>query len=90
MRLLDEIPVLDLSTQMPGPYCSMILADLGADVIKVEAPAGDPLRAYPPMFERVNRGKRNIALDLKTAAGKARLQPPRRRGPRANQGLSGR
>jgi crotonobetainyl-CoA:carnitine CoA-transferase CaiB-like acyl-CoA transferase len=48
----------------------MILADLGADVIKVEAPAGDPLRAYPPMFDSVNRGKRSIALDLKAASGK--------------------
>ncbi len=73
MRLLEGTSVLDLSTQMPGPYCSMILADLGADVIKAEAPAGDPLRAYPPMFDSVNRGKRSIALDLKTAAGKAIL-----------------
>ncbi len=74
MRVLDGITVLDLSTQMPGPYCSMILADLGADVIKVEAPAGDPLRAYPPMFDSVNRGKRSMALDLKTADGKAILR----------------
>ena len=73
MRVLDGITVLDLSTQMPGPYCSMILADLGADAIKVEAPAGDPLRAYPPMFDSVNRGKRSIALDLKTVDGKAIL-----------------
>ncbi len=73
MRVLDGTTVLDLSTQMPGPYCSMILADLGADVIKVEAPAGDPLRAYPPMFDSVNRGKRSMALDLKTADGKAIL-----------------
>ena len=73
MRVLDGITVLDLSTQMPGPYCSMILADLGADVIKVEAPAGDALRAYPPMFDSVNRGKRSIVLDLKAAAGKGVL-----------------
>ncbi|HEY7677429.1 MAG TPA: CoA transferase, partial [Candidatus Methylomirabilis sp.] len=73
MRVLDGIAVLDLSTQMPGPYCSMVLADLGADVIKVEAPAGDPLRAYPPMFDSVNRGKRSIALDLKAADGRAVL-----------------
>ena len=70
MRVLEGITILDLTTQMPGPYCSMILADLGADVIKVEAPAGDALRAYPPMFDSVNRGKRSIVLDLKTAAGK--------------------
>src|SRR5574341_64126 len=73
MRVLDGITVLDLSTQMPGPYCSMILADLGAEVVKVEAPGGDPLRAYPPMFDSVNRGKRSIVLDLKTADGKAIL-----------------
>ena len=63
MRVLDGITVLDLSTQMPGPHCSIILADLGADVIKVEAPAGDPLRAYPPRLDSVSRGKRSIALD---------------------------
>jgi len=73
MRVLAGIAVLDMSTQMPGPYCSMLMADLGADVIKVEAPAGDPLRAYPPMFDSVNRGKRSIALDLKTAEGRAIL-----------------
>ena len=74
MRVLHGISVLDLSTQMPGPYCSMILADLGAEVIKVEAPGGDPLRAYPPMFDSVNRGKRSIALDLKSTEGKAILE----------------
>jgi crotonobetainyl-CoA:carnitine CoA-transferase CaiB-like acyl-CoA transferase len=73
MRVLEGIAVLDLSTQMPGPYCSMLLADLGAEVVKVEAPGGDPLRAYPPMFDSVNRGKRSIALDLKRAEGRAVL-----------------
>ncbi len=65
--------MLDLSTQMPGPYCSMMLADLGADVVKVEAPRGDPMRAYAPMFDSVNRGKRSIALDLKKPEGRAVL-----------------
>jgi crotonobetainyl-CoA:carnitine CoA-transferase CaiB-like acyl-CoA transferase len=86
MRLLDGITLLDLSTQMPGPYCSMLLADLGADVIKVEAPAGDQLRAYPPMFDSVNRGKRSIVLDLKRAEGKAVLG---RLGARADLMLEG-
>lgn len=69
-RLLDGVRLIDLTTQMPGPYCSMLLADLGADVIKVEAPAGDQLRAYPPMFEAVNRGKRSLVLDLKRPEGR--------------------
>ena len=73
MRVLDGITLLDLSTQMPGPYCSMLLADLGAEVIKVEAPGGDPMREYAPMFDSVNRGKRSIALDLKRPEGKAVL-----------------
>ncbi len=64
-RPLEGVRLVDLTTQMPGPYCSMLLADLGADVVKVEPPAGDRLRAYRPMFDAVNRGKRSVALDLK-------------------------
>lgn len=64
-RPLEGVRVLDLTTQMPGPFCTMILADLGADVVKIEAPSGDPLRAYPAMFAEVNRGKRGLVLDLK-------------------------
>jgi crotonobetainyl-CoA:carnitine CoA-transferase CaiB-like acyl-CoA transferase len=73
-RPLEGVRVVDLTTQMPGPFCSMILADLGADVVKVEAPAGDQMRAYPPMFEAVNRGKRSVVLDLKRAEGQQALQ----------------
>lgn len=73
MRVLDGVTVLDLTTQLPGPYCTMILGDLGAEVIKLESPTGDPLRAYPPMFDSVNRGKRSLALDLKRPEGKAIL-----------------
>jgi crotonobetainyl-CoA:carnitine CoA-transferase CaiB-like acyl-CoA transferase len=58
--------VVDFSMFIPGPFCSSILADLGADVIKVEAPGGDPGRAYiPAQFRMENRNKRSIAVDLK-------------------------
>ena len=63
---LEGVRVLDLSRLLPGPYCSLLLSDLGADVVKVEDPApGDYLRALSPaMFAVLNRGKRSIVLDL--------------------------
>lgn len=67
---LTDYLVVDLTTQLPGPYCSMLLADLGARVIKVEPPGGDPLRGFPPAFAGVNRGKRDIVIDLKNDAGR--------------------
>lgn len=75
---LEGLRILDLSRMLPGPYCSMMLADLGAEVIKVEEPIiGDPTRRSPPMFEgksapfaQVNRNKKSIAIDLKQAAGR--------------------
>lgn len=77
-RALEGIKILDLSRLLPGPFLTMILADLGADVIKVEAPgAGDYLRAMFPgkqgmsgRFLAVNRNKRSLVLDLKTAPGR--------------------
>lgn len=58
--------VVDFSMFVPGPFASAILADLGAEVIKVEMPKGDPGRAYVPVqFQAENRNKRSIALDLK-------------------------
>jgi len=83
MKALDGIRVLDLSRLLPGPFATQLLADLGAEVIKVEAPqGGDYLRHYPPLvadgnsalFHAVNRGKKSVALDLKSDAGKAALQ----------------
>lgn len=70
--------VLELTTTIAGPYSAMILADLGADVIKVERPGGgDDARSMPPhrgpdsaVFHAVNRNKRSIVLDLKSAAGR--------------------
>src|SRR5882724_11177708 len=78
-QALQGIRVLDLSRMLPGPYCSMMLADLGAEVIKIEEPKiGDPTRRSPPMidaqsapFAQVNRNKKSIAIDLKHAEGRA-------------------
>ena len=60
---------------MPGPYATLVLADLGADVVKVEDPGpGDYLREISaPMFAALNRGKRSIVLDLKSAEGAANI-----------------
>jgi crotonobetainyl-CoA:carnitine CoA-transferase CaiB-like acyl-CoA transferase len=69
---LAGVRLLSLAEQYPGPYATMLLADLGADVISVERPAGgDPTRAFPGFWESLARGKRSVALDLKTAGGRA-------------------
>ena len=70
---LSHLTVVDLTVNVPGPFCSMVLADLGARVIKVEPPDGDPLRHSPRMWASVNRGKESICLDLKTPEGRAVL-----------------
>jgi len=75
---LTGVRVLDFSRVLAGPYCSMMLAELGADVIKVEDPkGGDESREWPPFiqgqsgyFFSVNRSKRSIAIDLKKEEGK--------------------
>lgn len=72
---LRGVRVLDLTRVLAGPFCSMTLADLGAEVIKVEIPGrGDDTRAYPPFidgvssyFLSINRGKKSVTLNLKTA-----------------------
>jgi CoA:oxalate CoA-transferase len=76
--MLSDIKVLDLTTTLSGPYCTMILSDMGADVIKVETPAkGCPTRHNPPFingqsvyFMSLNRGKKSITLNLKSEQGK--------------------
>ncbi len=78
MQPLNGIRVLDLSRVLAGPYCTMVLGDLGADVIKVESPQGDETRGWGPPFAEgesayylcVNRNKRSIVVDFKTAEGR--------------------
>ena len=65
-RPLTGIRVLSFAEQFPGPYASLLLGDLGADVIQVERPdGGDPARRFPGLYDALNRGKQSAALDLK-------------------------
>jgi alpha-methylacyl-CoA racemase len=74
---LSGLRVVDLTRHAPGPYCTMLLGDLGADVVKVEEPPiGDPTRAVPPaagetsaLFAALNRNKRSILVDLRSDEG---------------------
>jgi formyl-CoA transferase len=78
---LAGLRVIDLTQEMAGPFCTMLLADFGADVIKIEPPGGDSTRTMPgaigtdsPSFNAVNRGKRSVVLNLKTPAGVAMVK----------------
>ena len=69
---MDGVRVLDFTTMMSGPYATRLLADLGAEVIKIESPTGDHIRSRPPRrqgrstyFAQLNCGKKSLALDLK-------------------------
>src|SRR5919112_426495 len=82
---LEGIRVVDASRVLAGPFATMLLADLGADVIKIEPPDGDESRAWGPpwwgdpadrrsaYFASVNRNKRSVVIDLRTDAGRDSL-----------------
>lgn len=81
--MLEGIRVIDFTNYLPGPYATLRLADMGADIIKIEPPTGDPARStgvsvngeIGPVFLAQNRGKKSISLDLKTEQGrKAAIQ----------------
>ena len=73
--------MVDLTAMVIGPYCTQIMADMGADVIKVEPPEGDdtryisvgPAPGLGGVFVNVNRGKRSVVLDLRVEDGQARV-----------------
>ena len=78
---LHGLRVIDVTQVMAGPFCTMLLADLGADIVKIEPPSGDATRQMPgaidresPSFNAVNRGKRSVVLDLKTPKGRDALK----------------
>jgi alpha-methylacyl-CoA racemase len=83
MRPLEGLFVLDFSTLLPGPFATLLLAEAGAEVVKIERPgSGEEMRGRTPKwgtdsanFALLNRGKRSVALDLKNPAERARLQP---------------
>ena len=76
-RAFEGIRVIDFTTTIAGPHCTRLLADLGADVVKVETPDGDMMRTRPPLregasanFGQLNAGKRSVVLNLKEDAGR--------------------
>lgn len=69
--LLAGLRVLDLGIWRPVPYATQLLAEMGAEVLKIEPPGGDPMRVFPQLFAVLNAGKRSMVADLKTDAGRA-------------------
>lgn len=75
--ILEGIRIVDCTRNIAGPVATMLAAEMGANVIKVEPPNGDEMRQWPPFvdgqsvyFVSCNRGKRSISIDLKTSEGK--------------------
>src|SRR5512135_1767284 len=82
MQPLSGLLVLDFTTLLPGPLASLMLAEAGAEVIKIERPGGEDMRRFPPAvdgesaaFALLNRGKQGLTLDLKLDADRAKLKP---------------
>jgi len=83
VRPLQGVLVLDFSTLLPGPMATLLLAEAGAEVVKIERPgSGEDMRAYPPRwgadgvnFAMLNRGKKSLSLDLKNPEQRAKLEP---------------
>ena len=82
MQPLSGLLVLDFSTLLPGPLATLMLAEAGAEVIKIERPGGEEMRQFPPMWEGesasyalLNRGKKVLAVDLKNATDRDKLLP---------------
>ncbi|WP_326540585.1 CaiB/BaiF CoA transferase family protein [Pseudorhodoferax sp.] len=71
---LEGVRIADFSVLFPGPFATTLLADLGADVVKIEAPTGDPGRAMlPELFQATGRNKRSVVLDLKSPQDRAQI-----------------
>jgi crotonobetainyl-CoA:carnitine CoA-transferase CaiB-like acyl-CoA transferase len=70
--LLNGVRVLDFTIWRPGPYATQLLAELGAEVLKVEPPGGDPMRVYAGLFAGLSADKRSVVLDLKDDGDRAR------------------
>ena len=82
MQPLAGLLVLDFTTLLPGPLASLMLAEAGAEVLKIEKPGGEDARRFPPFvggesatFAMLNAGKKSLALDLKNEADRAKLMP---------------
>src|SRR6059058_4390266 len=82
MQPLAGVLVLDFTTLLPGPLATLLLAEAGAEVIKIERPGGEDMRHYEPrfdgesaMFALLNRGKKSLVLDLKKEGDRAKLMP---------------
>ena len=82
MQPLTELLVLDFTTLLPGPLASLMLAEAGAEVLKIERPGGEDMRRFPPIvdggsavFAMLNRGKKVLTLDLKSDGDRAKLIP---------------